>query len=174
MAWHDLAVAAGAADFRALYQQFVDDSLRHYGNFLPGHPDREKVMDRLHAFLYFLEGLLPCASDLRCAAAICDGIGRAAGHLREIAPQFARSDVYAQLLRIRLHAAAAGAVPLDRASAREEAAALETFQAENGGFYFGRKGAVTMPFENPVSTAFALEALSLWHGCARPFPHLLI
>jgi hypothetical protein len=174
MAWHDLAEAAGAPDFRELYQRFVDDSLRHYGSFLPGHPNREKVMDRLHAFLYFLEGLLPCAADPRAAAAVCDGIGRASGHLRDIAPEFVRSDVYAQLLRIRLHAAAAGAVPLDRAAAQEEAAALETFQAENGGFYFGRKGAVALPYESPVSTAFALEALSLWHGCASPHRHLLI
>jgi hypothetical protein len=174
MAWHDLAEAAGDADVGALYRRVLDDSLRCYTTFLPGHLDREKVMDRLHAFLYFLEGLLPRAVEPRCAAAIGDGITRAAGYLRKIAPVFARSDVYAQLLRIRLHADAAGAVPLDRAAAQEEAAKLESFQAENGAFYFGRKGAVTLPYENPVSTAFALEALALWHGCARPHRHLLI
>ena len=174
MAWYELAEALGDGEFRALYQRLAGDSLRDYGQFLPGHPDRERVMDRLHAFLYFLEGLLPLAAEPRSAAAICDGIARVAGHLREIAPQFARSDVYAQLLRIRLHADAAGAVPLDRDAAAEEAAALETFQSENGCFYFGRKGGTPMPYDNPVSTAFAMQALALWHGCARPQRHLLI
>ena len=174
MAWHDLAEAAGTKDLDALYDRSVDECLRDSASFLPGHPDREKVMDRLHAFLYFLEGLLPRAREPRCAEALRDGIARTASMAREIAPVFARSDVYAQLLRIRLHADSAGAVPLDRIAAQEEAAALETFQAENGGFYFGRKGLSMLPYENPVSTAFALEALSLWHGFARPHRHLLI
>jgi len=131
-------------------------------------------MDRLHAFAYFLEGLLPCAAEERCAAAIRDGIRRMACHLREIAPAFERSDVYAQLLRLRVYADAAGVAPLDRAAAQQEAAALESFQAENGGFYFGRKGGVVLPYENPVSTAFALQALALWNGVAPPHRHLLI
>jgi hypothetical protein len=174
LAWSDLAEATGDDEFRAPYRRLVDDSLRNYGSFLPGHADREKVMDRLHAFSYFLEGLLPCASEPRCASAICDGIRRTAQLLRDIAPQFERSDVYAQLLRLRLYAAAAGVAPLDRPAAQEEAAALESFQAENGGFYFGRKGETFLPYENPVSTAFALQALALWHGLAQPHRHLLI
>lgn len=174
MAWNDLAEATGDDGFREPYRRLLDDSLRGYGAFLPGHPEREKVMDRLHAFAYFLEGLLPCAADPRCGAALCDGIRRMAAHLREIAPAFERSDVYAQLLRLRLFADAAGVTPLDRAAAQEEAAALESFQAENGGFWFGRKGSEFLPYLNPVSTAFALEALALWNGDARPQRHLLI
>ena len=174
MAWNDLAEATGDDEFRAPYRRLLDESLRDYGAFLPGHAEREKVMDRLHAFAYFLEGLLPCAAEKRCAAALCDGIRRTATLLREIAPVFERSDVYAQLLRLRLFADAAGVAPLDRAAAQEEAAALETFQSESGGFWFGRKGAEFLPYVNPVSTAFALEALALWSGEARPQVDLLI
>ena len=105
-------------------------------------------MDRLHAFCYFLEGLLPRAGDSRCAAALRDGIGRCAWHLRDIAPEFERSDVYAQLLRVRLYADWLGVVPLDRSAAEFEAAQLAAFQADdsdprdprmNGGYWFGRK-----------------------------------
>jgi hypothetical protein len=97
-----------------------------------------------------------------------------ATHLREIAPVFERSDVYAQLLRLRMHAAAAGVAPLDKAAASEEAAALETFQAEDGCFWFGRRAGDVLPYANPVSTAFALQALALWHGESQPLSHLLI
>lgn len=174
MAWHDLAEATGDGDFNRLYDGCLDRSLRDAESFLPGHPDREKVVDRLHAFLYFLEGLLPRAADPHYAAAIGAGIVRVSGYVREIAPVFARADVYAQLLRIRLHADAAGAVPLDRAAAAEEAAALAAFHDEDGAFRFGRKGSSMLPHKSPVAAAFAVEALALWHGCARPQRHLLI
>lgn len=174
MAWADLAEATGDAKFRRLYEQVLDASLRSYGTFLPGHPERLKVMDRLHAFLYFLEGLLPCANQARCAAAICDGIRRTAEYLRELAPEFERSDVFAQLLRMRLLAHCAGAAPLDRDAVRWEAARLSEFQASSsdprvdGGFYFGRRGGgetgAFLPYVNPVSTAFALQALAMWDG----------
>jgi hypothetical protein len=168
MAWSDLAEATGDPLFREPYERVLAFSLRTWAQFLPGHEDRLKVMDRLHAFLYFLEGLLPRAHDPRCAAALCGGIGKVAGYLREIAPQFERSDVYAQLLRIRLYADRCGAAPLDREAAEFEAGQLVAFQASHsdarieGGFYFGRQGEAWLPYVNPVSTAFALQALSLW------------
>jgi hypothetical protein len=152
----------------------LEFSLRTYASFLPGHADREKVMDRLHAFCYFLEGLLPRASDPRCPAALCDGIRRVESYLRDIAPEFARSDVYAQLLRARCYAASTGAVPLDVAAAEYEAEQLRAFQHASsdpridGGFGFGRRGERDLPFVNPVSTAFALQALSLWDGRSAP------
>jgi hypothetical protein len=48
-----------------------------------------------------------------------------------------------------------------------------------GGFYFGRKGRGGLPFVNPVSSAFALQALALWEQCRdggkrSRFRHLLI
>lgn len=174
MAWHDLADATGDGDFSRLYDGFLDRSLCDAERFLPGHPDREKVVDRLHAFLYFLEGLLPRAAEPRCAAALRAGIDRVSAYAREIAPVFARADVYAQLLRIRMHADAAGAAPLDRAAAMEDAAALAAFHDEDGAFRFGRKGSLMLPHKSPVPAAFGVEALALWHGCARPQRHLLI
>jgi hypothetical protein len=32
----------------------------------------------------------------------------------------------------------------------------------DGGFWFGRKGGEMLPYMNPVSTAFSLQALALW------------
>ncbi|MBZ5724321.1 MAG: hypothetical protein LAP87_04930 [Acidobacteriia bacterium] len=183
LGWWELADATGDSSFREPYERLLESSLRTWGDFLPGHPDRHMVMDRLHAFLYFLEGLLPRAADKRCAAALCEGIRHTAHYLHEIAPDFARSDVYAQLLRMRIYADGAGVAPLDRAAAGDEAEKLAGFQAAGGdtrtagGFYFGRKGGALAPFLSPVSTAFAIEALALWDECrggpapARPgFP----
>jgi len=183
MAWWDLFEATGDGGFQAPYERALAFSLRQSTGFLPGHADPLKVMDRLHAFLYFLEGLLPRASEAPCAAAIAEGIRRVEGFLREIGPRFVRSDVYAQLLRIRLFADWNGAAPLDRQAACKEAEALAAFQAASadpridGGFYFGRKGAEWLPYINPVSTAFAMQALALWECHARgaqPHRHLLI
>ena len=184
MAWWDLFEATGDRRFVEPYERVLASSLRTYADFLPGHPERPKVMDRLHAFCYFLEGLLPRAANGRAAAALRDGIARAACHLRAIAPEFARSDVYAQLLRVRLYADWLGAAPLDRPAAEFEAAQLAAFQAAdadprmNGGYWFGRKRAEPLPFINPVSAAFATQALELWEtsraGGAQAHRHLLI
>jgi hypothetical protein len=177
MAWCDLADAMSDPVFRQPYDALTAAAIENAATFLPGHPVPAKVMDRLHAYLYFLEGLLPRAADAPCAAAIRDGIPRVAGYLRDIAPEFERSDVYAQLLRLRIFAAAIA--PLDRAAAEEEATRLAAFQATSadprvdGGFYFGRCAGAFLPHVNPVSTAFALQALALWNG-APAYRHLLI
>ncbi len=177
MAWWDLSEATGDLAFRQPYEALLPSAILDSSGFLPGHPVRAKVMDRLHAYLYFLEGLLPCAGEPRCAAAIRDGIGRVSGYLREIAPEFERSDVYAQLLRLRIYASEIA--PLDRAAADQETERLATFQAVSndprvdGGFYFGRAAGTLLPYINPVSTAFALQALALWNG-AGAYRHLLI
>jgi len=168
MAWWNLAEATGEARFRAAYERALEFGMRGYGGFLPGHPDRSKVMDRLHAFLYFLEGLLPAAGDARVKAALCDGLRRVAALREEIAPEFERSDVIAQLLRVRLYADWAGAVPLDTAAAEREAALLAAYQAADddprvdGGFYFGRRDGTVTPFVNPVSACFGVQALAMW------------
>lgn len=184
MAWFDLAEAVGDPHLSKPYQHALELALSNSGDFLPGHPEPQCVMDRLHAFLYFLEGLLPCAGDARCAAAIEQGLPRAAAYLRQIAPQFERSDVYAQLLRMRIYADFHGAAPMDTAAADHEAQRLRGFQAEDedpridGGFYFGRKQGAWLPYVNPVSTAFAMQALELWersrNGGTPPLRHLLI
>jgi hypothetical protein len=173
MAWWDLFEATGDARFREPYESVLEASLSTFRNFLPGHTERPKVMDRLHAFAYFLEGLLPRASDPRCAAALKEGIDLLAHHLRDLAPEFVRSDVIAQLLRARLYADAAGAVPLDRAAADWEAGQLAVFRRADGGYWFGRKCEEWLPFVNPVSTAFASQALELCTGKMAPL-YLLI
>jgi hypothetical protein len=164
LAWRELADATGDAGFRGLYERFVAHIRGDAATFLPGHAEPRRVMDRLHAYLYFLEGLLPCGD----RATIHEGIVGVAGYLRQIEPEFARSDVFAQLLRLRLYADSAGVEPLDRAAARNEAQNLAEFQVSSedsrvdGGFYFGRSDGAWLPYVNPVSTAFALQALALW------------
>jgi hypothetical protein len=187
MAWWDLFEATGDTRFIEPYERVLETSLRSYADFLPGHAERPKVMDRLHAFCYFLEGLLPRAAETRCATALRDGMARAAWHLRDSAPEFERSDVYAQLLRVRLYADWLGAAPLDRPAAEFEAARLAAFQVAdsdgrgtrmNGGYWFGRRSAGNLPYINPVSAAFAAQALELWEtsraGGAQAHRHLLI
>ena len=162
MGWHDLWEATGEARFRAEYERAKAYALGTYAAFLPGHPEPARVMDRLHAYSYFLEGLLPCSADRRAAAAICDGLRRLSGYLREIGPVFERSDVYAQLLRMRIYAEWMGIAPVDREAAAQEARELAGFQRADGGFWFGRRGQEWLPYVNPVSAAFGMQALALW------------
>lgn len=184
LAWWSLFEATGDPQFRAAYERVLASSLRTYGSFLPDDPDPRKIVDRMHAFLYFLEGLLPSAREKICAAALCWGIEHAGRQIEATAPTFERCDVYAQLLRLRIYAHEAGAVPLNVAAARREAAILEGFQAASpdpridGGFFFGRREGEWLPYINPVSTAFAVQALLLWekypNGGLAMQPHLLI
>ncbi len=172
LAWRELAAITGEQEFARAFERHLDRALGDYGNFLPGNAESERVMDRLHAFCYFLESLLSQLDDERCALALADGIARVSGYLRTISPVFARSDVYAQLLRVRLWAA--GTLPLDTESARREAEALESFQMSSddpridGGFSFGTQGGKMIPHINPVSTAFAVQALHMWHTRVLP------
>ncbi|MCL5744758.1 MAG: hypothetical protein M1541_12655 [Acidobacteria bacterium] len=184
LCWHDLAAATGRDEFAGPYCRVLDAAIRSHAGFLPGHPDRNKVMDRLHAYSYFLEGMLPRAGESACAKALREGIDNLSQWLRDIAPQFARSDVYAQLLRIRIFADWAGVLPVDQKAAACEAAHLAAFQCHHpdprmdGGFWFGRKGAQWLPYVNPVSTGFALQALAMWQqhlaGEPQTYPHMLI
>jgi hypothetical protein len=162
LAWHQLFEITGESIFSRGYESALQAALENDREFLPGDADSELVMDRLHAYGYFLEGLLPVLDRPDCASAFRNGVDRAARYLREIAPVFARSDVYAQLLRARLM----GVFPLDRATARHEAEQAASFQSASGGFLFGRKQGVDMPFVNPVSTAFCAQALALWNDHA--------
>jgi len=154
MAWRELADATGDGQFKERYQATLENALATHEGFLPGHPQRFNVMDRLHAYLYFLEGLLPGADDPRCAAALTRGIRRVSEYVEEISPDFARCDVLAQLLRVRVYAGE----PVDSA----DASRVLAFQEPGGGYYFGRKGADWVPHISPVPTAFAMQALEWW------------
>lgn len=176
LGWLELAEVTGEDGWRSLYENLLGASLRAHTGFPTLEQRRDRIMDRLHAYSYFLEALLPVADRPECRRALAQGIETAARHLREISPEFARSDVYAQILRVRLYADAIGAVPLDRASAEQEARCLATFQVElpdirqRGGFCFGRKAGSPLPYSNPVSTAFGVQALQLWHEHAAGRP----
>jgi len=178
MAWRDLAAVTGEREFSDAFNRQLERSLAGYADFLPGASNSERVMDRLHPFCYFLESLLPYLNDERCALALADGIARVSRYLREISPVFARADVYAQLLRVRLWAR--GTVPLDADAAKQEAEALARFQMRSddpridGGFSFGTQRGEPIPHINPVSTAFAIQALHMWHAGALPPLNALI
>jgi len=173
LAWFELAEETGEPAFRQAYDCAVRRGLENNVAFLPGSAEREKVMDRLHAYLYFLEGLLPVAARPEHAGVYVAGLERVAGLLRDIAPEFARSDVYAQLLRARIYAEAAGIAPMDAEAGGGEAREASGFQLSSedprvdGGFGFGRKGGAILPFVNPVSTAFCVQALGVWDDRGR-------
>ncbi len=138
-------------------------------SFLPGADEPGRVIDRLHAYLYYLEGLLPSARRPECRDALAAGVVRAAATARQHRGVYERSDVYAQLLRIRLYADRLGALPLDVSAAAEEAAAIPEFQMSSrdgrvdGAVAFGRAAGAMLPYANPVSTAFAIQALEMWN-----------
>ena len=161
LAWREV----GDPQALRMFDASVAFALANHAGFLQEETDREKLMDRLHAYCYFLEALLYTAE----RDALASGIGQVAWRLRDIAPLFERSDVNAQLLRIRLIAHHLGMVSLDESAAREEASRIATFQElsaadprRRGGFWFGRKAGQILPFANPVSTAFCAQALALW------------
>jgi hypothetical protein len=168
MAWHELFEVTRESAFSRAYESALEAALENHGEFLPGESDSLRVMDRLHAYEYFLEGLLPVLDRTDCAEAFSNGVDRVARLLREIAPVFVRSDVYAQLLRLRL----LGTLPLDESAAAHEAEQAASFQVTEsqcwgddrleGGFLFGRKHGEALPFVNPVSTAFCVQALAIW------------
>jgi hypothetical protein len=168
MAWREVAEQTNRPELMTAYERMLAYSLATHDRFLPGETDQEGVMDRLHAYAYFLEGLLPAADRSDCAAALRSGIDRISEWLHRVAPVFVRSDVYGQLLRLRLFAAGAGVIALDEIAAEEEANAIFDFQADDrdarigGGFWFGAKRRAFLPFVNPVSTAFCAQALLMY------------
>lgn len=166
LAWWELGEITGDDAWRDAYLKMTDTALAAHAGYLREVADAHEIMDRLHAYCYFLEGLTPLLDRASCAQAWAQGIDSVACYLREIAPSFARSDVYAQLLRARIYGAETGGI--DTNAAEEEAAALAAFQASShdaridGGFYFGRRHGILSPHINPVSTGFGLQALEMW------------
>jgi len=163
LAWQELFQATGGREFMCGYEAALQAALENDRAFLAADSDPLRIMDRLHAYAYFLEGLLPVLDRPECAQAFRDGVDRAAQLRREIAPVFVRSDVYAQLLRARLVGEAHGVMPLDETAAAHEAEQAASFQIASGGFLFGRKRGEGLPFVNPVSTAFCVQALAWWN-----------
>jgi hypothetical protein len=173
LAWYELWQTTNDECFLRFYRHMLATALSTHTSFLPGIESELPVMDRLHAYDYFLEGLLPVVDDPAAAKAMVWGIERVAGYIRSIGPKFLRSDIVAQLLRVRLFADQLGVVPLDQAAAQTEVEMIRSFQSDDadprlgGGFWFGRKGAEVLPFMNPVSTAFCNQALEMWNQRAN-------
>jgi hypothetical protein len=169
LAWYELSQVTKNERYMPLYRHLLDTSLANHDSFLPGSDTDIPVMDRLHAYSYFLEGLLPAIDDPRCVEAMDEGIERVAGYVYRIGRLFLRSDVLAQLLRLRLFADQLGVTTLDEEAAQREVSLMHEFQSANpearlkGGFWFGRKNGEILPFMNPVSTAFCYQALEMWN-----------
>jgi hypothetical protein len=165
LAWHDVGEITGDVALQHAWLEMLNEALASHSGFLPGASSELRVMDRLHPYCYFLEGLTPELNRPDCSASHVAGVATTARLLRDIAPVFARSDVYAQLLRARFYGADLG--PVDLVAAAEEAEALSGFQAVSedpridGGFYFGRRAGVMSSHVNPVSTVFAIQALEM-------------
>jgi hypothetical protein len=163
MAWDDLAAYVPADPFLGWYEESLAYALATWETFLPGDADPLRVMDRLHAHCYFLEGLQPRKQRPEVRATLAAAIERTSRYLREIAPQFERSDVCAQLLRVRLYTG-----EVDLTLAADEAARCRAHQVfgpepmRDGGFCFGTRDGQPLPYMNPVSTAFCLQALEQW------------
>jgi hypothetical protein len=157
LAWQEVSEITGDRCLRDAYLRTLGGP---YREFLPGTSNRHGIMDRLHAACYFLEALKPELARAEFAEAHRFMCERVDSYLREIAPEFARSDVYAQALRARRSA--------------DYETALVTFQARSGdpridgGFYFGRRNGEIVPHVNPVSTAFAIQALEVCDSCPHP------
>jgi hypothetical protein len=149
------------------YKRQLQFSFESLSELLSGETDDAKLMDRLHPYCYFLEGLVPVAT--QHPTWMLSGIREVSYHLHRLSSRVCRSDVYAQLLRLRLLADSLDVVPLDHDGAAAEAEALASTQIESedvridGAFAFGRRDGVLIPHANPVSTVFAVQALDWWN-----------
>jgi len=176
LGWLDLAAATGEEAWNVEFDRALERALRTHQAFPDGEPG-SRTMDRLHAYCYFLEALLTRTDEPEVRTALAEGLTLAGDRLRDWRDEFERSDVPAQILRVRLWADAAGAVKLDAGRAAEEAAWAAGYQTAgapnvDGSFCFGSRHGGMMPFANPVSTAFCLQALALYedHLAGRDLP----
>lgn len=166
----ELAELTSSGLFSTTAEQLLSWALRHHEMFLPGDSDAAGVADRLHAYCYFLEGLLPFVEHrFDCALVLQSGVTRVELLLDQTRSALERCDVIAQLLRLRLLGDYMGMVELDLSAASREAENLLSFQLHaddrrtNGAFAFGRRAGQLVPHANPVSTIFALQALRMWN-----------
>ncbi|MGJ5816813.1 hypothetical protein [Paludibaculum fermentans] len=176
LAWLDLYEVTGNESFRSEFEWTLERALQTHGEFFDHEPQNHRIMDRLHAYGYFLEAILAVSERPEVRQALEEGIEREAAHLRAVRHEFERSDANAQLLRVRLWADAQGAVALNQEAAAQEARWAAAYQMESedprldGGFNFGRREGVLSNYSNPVSTAFCLQALALWDDYQQGLP----
>ena len=170
LAFWELAEVTSSGLFSKTAETLLQWCLHQHEMFLPGDSDSARVADRLHAYCYFLEGLLPFLEKrFETVLVLQGGITRVEKLLAETRPALERCDTIAQLLRLRLLSDYIGVVELDIPAAAREAESLLTFQLQtddrraNGGFSFGRRNGQLLCHASPVSTIFALQALRIWN-----------
>ncbi len=157
LAWAEVAQLTSDDVLKAWFEEALALALANEDSFLTGSEDPSELMNRLHAHCYYLEALLATPKH---TATLTAGIEKASGLLAQISPTFQRSDVCAQLLRLSVLTNHDG-----HAGLKAAAELLRTYQlmagnsATVGGFGFGRRNGVMLPMVNPVSTAFAVQAL---------------
>jgi hypothetical protein len=182
MAWWDVAEITGDSALRDAYLAMLGQAMQTHSCFLQEAADRYDAMDRLHAYAYFLEGLLPVIERPECRKAHSDGLQAMQRVLDDVEPTFVRSDVYAQWLRASIFAgrSAGGFAGCDACVAEKLAAFQITSDDPRasvktaGGFWFGRRDGKIAPQVNPVSTVFAMQALEMQRGASTPCRTLLI
>lgn len=168
LAWRELGEEGDRRDDEAAWTRALQFALDDAAVFPLREPHRERMMDRLHAYCYYLEGLLGAARNPDAARALARGIDRVAALFAQLSPALERCDVSAQLLRLRVFAAALGVVRLNEGAAEAEAERIADYQIADtdprldGGFCFGRQGGALLPHVNPASTIFCLQALEFW------------
>jgi len=170
LAFLELAEVTSSGLFTDGAEKLLDSCLRTHELFLRGDPAADRTADRLHAYCYFLEGVLPFVEKrFECGQILQGGISRVETMMEETSPALQRSDTIAQLLRLRLMADYLGVTELDLSAASREAESLPAFQFHgedgrtNGGFSFGRREGELTLHANPISTIFCLQALRFWN-----------
>lgn len=174
LAFLELAEVTSSGLFSKTAEQLLHGCLRAQEMFLPGHSDPARVVDRLHAYCYFLEGILPFLERrFDCVQALAAGMTRLEAGAAEHRDLFDRCDTTAQLLRLRLLADYIGVVEIDLGAASREAESLAGFQIRsedrrtNGAFSFGQFRGQPIPHASPVATIFGLQALRMWEEYQR-------
>ena len=162
LAWAELAEITGDQDLNLWFEEALAWAIQSEASFLPGTGDDIEIMNRLHAYCYYLEALLKCP---HLHGQLAAGVAKAIILLNRVAPRFERSDVCAQLLRVSLLAG------LNLTASAGLAARTASYQFapgtgndRQGGFCFGTRDGTSMPMVNPVSTAFSMQALFLWQA----------
>ena len=156
LAWAEVGELTSDPVLKGWFDDAMQQALANESQFLPGSDDDEEVMNRLHAYGYFLEALLKRPEHMQV---LVNGIEKTSTLLDRIAPKFERSDVFAQLLRLRVlcgKVGASGGAAVERLTGYQY---VGDRKEVSGGFGFGKREGVTMPMVNPVSTAFAMQAI---------------
>ena len=165
----ELYKATGRGEFEHDAEALRKWCLKRHESSLPGDGDDTRIAERLHAYCLFLEGLLPgVALDAESGRVLQFGLLRVENFLDEFGPELQRSDVIAQLLRLRLYADKLGLMELDYKRADQEAAHLIKFQTQSsdpktdGAFTLFRRTEKSSPALDLTATVFALQALEMW------------